>query len=471
MKIRNILFLILLLLIVASLNFSFASDLNESSLEQIDSSSDYLKISESYESSLEQIDSSNDSLKMSELSELDNSILTTDDSKIIYVGHHNTTEGGNGSSDNPFTSFKAACDDVDGEESVTINIFDGVYYLGEGLGKDSNIPLLFNTNNLNITGLNGSVVIKNLYDDNDNGFNKEAFQVNSKLANVSFSNIIFDATNCDVYPYMNGDEGNYFSPFAGKANSIIFDNCSFIGFKGGTLILGTFNTTFSKCYFDVNGFPLLYGEPGGHIPVNTPIKFEYCVIDYYGEGSSSSLAVIHLPSKLCIENVWFGQNSLPSYITPIKQLVQNGLNYVSDYVIPVNRYAIFSVSENYLGNNQYEIVGKLTWNGTEDQDGMENFQPMTVTLQSSTGDINQTATLVNGNFRTIYTSSNSTHKVTATLHNEEIELEFTKVNITTYPVSIYYGEDQNITFNFTQPITANVTVTVSNGTYNKSRNH
>ncbi|MDO5815970.1 MAG: hypothetical protein Q4Q18_10050, partial [Methanobrevibacter sp.] len=123
---------------------------------------------------------------------------------------------------------------------------------------------------------------------------------------------------------------------------------------------------------------------------------------------------------------------------------------------------------NYLGDNQYEIIGKLTWNGTEDQDGMENFQPMTVTLNSATGEVNQTATLVNGNFRAIYASSNSTHKVTATLHNEEIELEFTTVNITTDPVSIYYGEDQNITFNFTQPITANVTVTVSNGSYTKS---
>ena len=53
-------------------------------------------------------------------------------------------------------------------------------------------------------------------------------------------------------------------------------------------------------------------------------------------------------------------------------------------------------------------------------------------------------------------------------YDEEIELEFNTVNITSNPVSIHYGDNQNITFNFTQPITANVTVTVSNGSYNKS---
>ena len=456
MKLKNILFLILVLSIIASLNFTFASDLNETSLEQISSDDN-------------QLNSEFDSLNVYESSESENNVLTSD-SKIIYVGHHNKTEGGIGSYDNPFTNFKAACDEVNGEERIIINVFDGEYYLGEGLGQDSNVPLLFNTNNLNIIGVNGSVIIKNLYNDNDNGLNKEAFQVASKLANVSFSNIVFDATNCDVFPYLSGDEGNYFSPFAGNANNIIFDNCSFIGFKGGNLILGTFNTTFFQCSFDVNGYPFFYQEQLAGIPINTPIKFEYCTINYCA--NPSALCMIKLPSKISIENVWFGQNSLPDYIGPFSAFVANpDGTWNNTWKIPVNRYAQMLKQHfiiNYLGNNQYEIIGKLTWNGTENQDGMENFQPMTVNLVSTTGDINQTATLVNGNFRTIYTSSNPTHKVTATLHNEEIELEFTTVNITSNPASIYYGDDQNITFNFTQPITANVTVTVSNGSYNKS---
>lgn len=224
-----------------------------------------------------------------------------------------------------------------------------------------------------------------------------------------------------------------------------------------------YNSRFINCYFDMdNAYEQMFVN---EFMENTIHTFNYCIFNY----SENILGKIRLPCNISIDNVWFGQNNVPAYITPPKQyVITGGIAYTEGYVIPVSRYAIFSVSQNYLRNNQYEIIGKLTWNGTEDQDGMENFQPMTVNLQSSTGDINQTATLVNGNFRAIYTSSALNHKVTATLHNEEIELEFTTVNITADPVSIYYGDDQNITFNFTQPITANVTVTVSNGSYNKT---
>ena len=161
-----------------------------------------------------------------------------------------------------------------------------------------------------------------------------------------------------------------------------------------------------------------------------------------------------------MNNVWFGQNELPDYIHPPV--------FQSSFTIPINRYAIFNVTQNYLGNNQYEIIGKLTWNGTEDQDGMENFQPMTVTLTSNTGDINSTAILKNGEFRAIYTSTNSNHKITATLDNEEKELEFNSVNISVIAPAINYGDEQNVTITFTQPITANVTVTVSNESYRKN---
>ena len=84
-------------------------------------------------------------------------------SRIIYVGHHNTTDGGNGSFDNPFTTFKAVCDDVHGENNISIHVFDGTYYLGEGFTINKSTPLIFDTNNLNVVGINGSVIIKNYF--------------------------------------------------------------------------------------------------------------------------------------------------------------------------------------------------------------------------------------------------------------------------------------------------------------------
>lgn len=73
--------------------------------------------------------------------------------------------------------------------------------------------------------------------------------------------------------------------------------------------------------------------------------------------------------------------------------------------------------------------------------------------------------MVNGTFKTIYKNSAASHKITATLHNQEINLEFNSVNITADPVSITYGDDQNITVKFSQVINSIVTIKVNNKTY------
>ncbi|WP_407393044.1 hypothetical protein [Methanobrevibacter sp.] len=380
-----------------------------------------------------------------------------DDSIEIYVGQNTTDDGGNGSYDNPYNSFNLAHNYVNNinKSQVTINVFDGVYYL------DS--YLKFNTSNLIINGLGNDVRIKNYYD--IRGASVMAFGLVSSSANFTMNNLIEDHSNQTLAPYF-----SLFRTSTGSNtvtnNHGIFYNCSFIGPSTTNKFLtgGSYDCQFINCYISSNKAKT--GIFTDKKAKNTNLSFKNCIFNL---PTATVLMTINLPCNVTLNDVWFGQNNVPGYITPGRGFVidESG-TYVLDYEIPVSRYAIFSVTENYLGDNQFEIIGKLTWNGTEDQDGMENFQPMTVNLVSATGDINQTATLVNGNFRTIYTSSNSTHKVTATLHNEEIELEFTTVNITANPVSIYYGEDQNITFNFTQPITANVTVTVSNGSYNKS---
>ncbi len=469
MRFKPILFIVLLIFIVFSFNFVTATDNVTYSLNTVNNDHNIeIPVSSSDVSSVGNVSSS------SEDNEMDGNNLdsfSNSGSKIIYVGHHNSTEGGKGSLDDPFTTFKAACDNVSGEDKVTLYVFSGTYYLGEGMVSGSHTPLIFNTTDLNIVGINGSVIIKNKFDIKKGG-NSEAFALTSSSANFTFSNLIFDASGKTVPTFSGDDTSNakatFFYPFYGQAHLGNFYNCSFIGLSAANRISDNLKyfPNFVGCYFEK------LDTKGGTIlgtATNIPFVFENCIFNLNAVKVLTG-GNIYLPyNSYYFNQVWFGQNNLPVYVGPFSGNIVNPDGTVNNtYTIPLNRYAIFSVSENYLGNNQYEIIGKLTWNGTEDQEGMENFQPMTVNLVSATGDINPTATLVNGNFRTIYTSSNSTHKVTATLHNEEIELEFTKVNITTDPVSIYYGEDQNVTFNFTQPIAANVTVTVSNGSYNKS---
>jgi hypothetical protein len=132
--------------------------------------------------------------------------------------------------------------------------------------------------------------------------------------------------------------------------------------------------------------------------------------------------------------------------------------------MPITRYAIFSVCENYLGNNRYEIIGKLCWNGTNDTVG-DAFAPMIVTLTSSTGDIVSNASLEKGTFKVVYTSNSSDNKVTAKLDYETIDLNFKNVDIQLDAPSICYGDDQNITITLPQTVNVTVNITVNNKTY------
>ena len=106
----------------------------------------------------------------------------------------------------------------------------------------------------------------------------------------------------------------------------------------------------------------------------------------------------------------------------------------------------------------------MTWNGTDSSEGMENFPPMTVTLTSTTGEI-QNATLINGTFKVNYTSTSSEHKITAKLDSEEINLTFTNMNLGLSAPTITYGDNQNITVTFPQKVNGTVTVTVNGKEY------
>ena len=372
---------------------------------------------------------------------------------VIYVGQNKTEDGGNGSYENPFNTLNLAHDYANNynKSKTTINIFEGTYYLDK--------IIKFNTSNLYIRGINGSVIIKNMYDPDNNANIYMGIGLISDSSNFTMSNLIYDATE-----YRTGiiDSLTGFSLFDGTANFGVFENCSFLGLSSTRLDGLGFDSNFINCYFEGTSSKVIFRD---NFKMNGNYYFKNCIFNLPNAprlGSSN----MYIPCNITFEDVWFGQNNIPSYMTPNKRYVRDKDNkQIDGYSIPITRYAKFSVYENYKGNNTYEIIGKLTWNGTENQESMENFQPMTVKLSSYTGNISETAILTNGTFKAIYTSNSSEHKVVATLHNQPIEVIFNSIDFTVDAPSILYGEDQNITVTFPQVITNNITITVNNKTY------
>ncbi|WP_458403262.1 hypothetical protein [Methanobrevibacter sp.] len=460
MKSKAIFIISLITVILFSLNFVVAAEISDNSSDM--SNLDEYKLNSAI---------SNDNLEIEEYSGFLNSNINSEDnplgvddvsntSKVIYVGHHNTTLYGNGSYENPFSNFKSACDSVNGENNVTLNIFGGTYYMGENLEHQE--FLKFNTSNLNIIGINGTVIITYLHNEKIQYTSvqttyAEAFELASDNANITISNIIFNATGCVRTALLLEGNYDYFFPFYGKTNLAVFNNCSFIGFEIPRITGAGYNSKFVKCYFNIFSVNLFYDS----FIKNTYHIFEYCIFDK----DVRYLNKIYLPCEITIDNCWFGQNNLPQFITPPKGMVMQNGRQVSGYVIPVSRYAVLSVSYTYLGDNKFEIVGQFTWNGTNDTDGMENFQPMDVIFETTTGSVNKTVTLVNGSFRTIYTSNSNENELFVTLINEEFKFNFTTTDVVIDAPSIHYGDDQNITVNFSQSINSTVNITINNETY------
>ena len=375
-----------------------------------------------------------------------------DDSYVIYVGQNTTENGGNGSYENPFSSLQSACDNVSGEDKVTLNIFSGTYYLGS--------HLKFDTNNLFINGL-GNVIIKNQF---DNRNQMQAFGLKSSSANFTMSNITFDASKWTQYP-----AGNIFTPFIGDtrygtyfgcADFGTYINCTFTGFKSSWLVgANEFNANFINCIFE--GFKC-YKMFNNWANGNKIIYFENCIF-LNNNLEDHIFTSIYTDKNVSMNGVWFGQNEIPDYVISLSTVYPNSYT-APPRDIPITKYAIFSVSENYLGNNQFEIIGKLCWNGTDELVG-DSFAPMTVTLSSKTGNVDYTTTLKNGIFRTIYNSTSSENSIKVTLDEEEIDLDFNVIDIQVDAPSIFSGDEQNITITLPQAMSAIVNITVNNRTY------
>ena len=360
----------------------------------------------------------------------------------IYVGRNKTSDGGNGSYDNPYATLDLACQNVNGENKATVNIFNGTYYLGS--------LLKFNTSNLFINGINGNVIIKN---EKDTTWDQQAFSLQSSSANFTMKNIIFNSSVTAV--------GGQFTSFIGNADYGTYINCTFKGTLYTSLYGGNeFNSEFINCIFtdfEDRNFFHCYRLEGSKF-----VYFENCIfltpkLIYLNQYLSQD-------KNISMNGIWFGENKIGDYTRNLKVPLNNGWGRRD---IPIIRYAIFSCHENYLGDNKYEIVGKLTWNGTDSSEGMENFQPMTVTLTSTTGEIQSTVNLINGSFKVNYTSNSLNNNVIAKLDYEKITLNFNTVTLQAEPLNIYYGDNQDIKIKFNKAISGLLNITANNKTYEK----
>lgn len=379
------------------------------------------------------------------------------DELVIYVGQNKTDDGGDGSPENPFSTFNLACDyaNTQNKSQVTLNIYNGTYYL------DSHLK--FNTSNLVITGM-GSPIIKNFYKEENTVM---AFGLVSSSSKYMISNIVYDSS--DVSKFV-----SVFSLFYGGASYGEFNNCSFVSYKSdvdGVPIRvpgGSYSTKFNNCYFyQIQSNKIFDTEFNYDKNTNFVTEFENCSFDLPNVISLISGKQYKNPQPIVtMKNCWLGKNTFPTFINPPSGYIKNSRGaWITTWTITVDGYAQFSIYENYLGNNQYEIIGKLTWDTENNDASMENFKPMNVSLSSNTGEIQSNAILTNGVFRASYSSNLTEHSVVAILGSEIQEINFKQVNMTIDAPSIYYGDDQNITINFSQPITANAKVIINGKTY------
>ena len=427
MNLKGIIWLVLLLSLIISIGFVSAADVNDTTTDIVTQSS---------EIDLNDINEEN-TLEITP----ENQISSQDDSRVIYIGQNKTTDGGNGTLGNPFNSFELACNNLSGENKVEITVYNGTYYL------DSDLK--FNTSNLFINGI-GEVIIKNL--NNENGC-YASLGLSSSSANFSFNNLIFDASNSKYLSLQNSNKP-HFHVFMGKSNLGFFNNCSFINFSDAWMFSSPFNRKFNYCNF-LGSYNHLGFIPLGNI---IEMEFNYCTFSSRFDLGNSQ---IKIPSNITFNNVWFGQND---YLNYVKYTGCDERGYwVHNCMFPVNMYAVFSSWENYLGNDTFEILGKLTWDdGTTD--GIEKLYPLTVKFSSKIGILPQNTTLVNGEFKVIYKSESKDNHIEVTLDSEDIFLNFKNdIQVTVEP--IIYGEDQNITITLPQSSQGIAYISVNNKTY------
>ncbi len=447
MKYKYLLVSLLIITIFLSINNVVATDVNNmSDTLNTDNSLESIDIESSQSS--DNVITGNNEENIVESSDTE-SILSDGYTVDVYV-----TDGEIGDIDTDPVHLGVVAINDEGVESATMNIHNGTYFM---LTPDFDFPFE-NVNELVINGVGGDVIFEPYVTSSGGGYSGAFGFYNS--ANVVFNNIIFDLSKLSSAK----DKNLYVTPAEmpdaddGSDLFVTLNNCTFIGASDVVMENVYANTNYINCNFiNFTGnylFRLL--------STDTYTYFENCVF------SNVSVNLIGAANhyqrekyNLTFNGVWFGNNTAVSSITNYPSQVST-----PGFKLPIQKYAIFTVSENNLNDNQYEIVGKLAWNGTNSSEGMENFPPITVVLTSTTGEIPSIVTLVNGTFKVNYTSSASEHKVTAKLDSEEINLTFeSKVKDYIFDISeitdVKLGDTKEITITLPNDADGQVVISIS----------
>ena len=306
MKSKKILLLILIFSIFLSINIVSASDLGvdvsngelgEVSVDNfgVDVHNDELcEVSASSMTIDEHLADSGcyaDEKMLNSVDYTESDIISSNDNYVVYVDNNNSIGNGNGSEENPYSNLNFACNNINEyKEEITIKLFEGTY--------DINSTLIFNTNNLHIQSINGSVILKNLFTEVNS---KQSFGlINS--GNFTMSNIIFDSSSWNN----RNSKNSYFTPFVGNDNLVVFNNCTFTGFYGEVNLIRINNQNneyiFNNCKF-VNTISSM-GLGNGR---ESKLTFNHCIFlaDYSECGIGLDEA-----TEVIFDGIWFGQNSI-----------------------------------------------------------------------------------------------------------------------------------------------------------------
>ena len=462
MTFKKLSIIMLLILTFCSLSAVSALDLNSSDISIDDAS--IIQTSFDDEITVEDNENPVDCLESTQ------NIQTTSSEEVnIHVGT-NSTPDGNGTEDNPFASLNLARDYVNSGETkskVTVNIHDGVYYLGETLN--------FNTPDLNIIGVGNSVVIKNLFNNT-----AQSFASSNKF---TMTNVIFNASDFvydDLDPY-------WFTPFVlsewGGSAEIILNNCTFADYDGANILPydgSTGNILFSSVNYQFNYCNFVSSKNGTFANIVRCIDdmnsfwnvtFNYCVFSAkfasFGFESPTMGFMSQYTPEVLFDSCWLGDNYMQTSTfydyewNQPRYFVSGGFS--GNKFVTFNRYAILDVSEKYLGDNNYEIIGNLKWND-DTVDNIDKLGSMIVYLSADNGIIPKIAILENGTFKVNYTAENTYHEINITLGQQIIKLN-NNINFNSTAPEINYGENRNITVIFPNNVKGTVYVTVNNKTY------
>ena len=194
------------------------------------------------------------------------------------------------------------------------------------------------------------------------------------------------------------------------------------------------------------------------------VAINYCT--FYNLNDVINMTYFDEPSRIFNANYnWWGSNN-PQFYPVLWSGSSSETTFDLSSKFNYDIYAVYNTTVNYIGDDQWEVIGKLTWNdGTTD--GIERLYDMPVLLSSTTGTFNETNPILkDGMFKVTYTSDSIINEINALCDKENQTLSFLKTfDLGVSATDITSGEYANVTVTVSPVIDAMLNVTVNGAIY------